>query len=508
MRKTVIEKGKKTLTHHQHSAIVKMKSILVCMITLYMTASCSTYNITVNVLRGDLVKLDGVEKVSTRKGCWIDHYTKKEKCPYFKVHHYKGYESKNFFWYYKPEGQQHYSLVGYTVNGTSNCSVSRKFEGRVDTCGVVFQFRARLEDVGAFKSRIKLGKSNSKVLFYKVDVQVLAPVLVPTAQGKYNLLLMCCDRNPKADTFFLYNHPYGVKTRRILTGDKRILITQMDANFPVDENVKCCSRWKEFEKCGPSTFVVVDGSLCTETAPGRNWCQKRGVDLKYNELTSHDSWRQRGSCAGTNVCKVKNIGAGVHSVCEGKEVKLSGELDRVEYWRKQRENVEVEKWWTIGSNGTCYVPGFNYCGANLKFSPTVTDGGVYRQRTNYSVLDFNVTVIKQPGVMLQLDHLSYEYVKVTCVHGEYELMKIQWHIDGTYEKATVSGANNETLTILPDCWYSNKHWNAHVRIYCTASGYTWQGRSSQFFIESYKDGCAWRRKAGFHILMSHHNHFD
>lgn len=482
-----------------------MQLLMLYVSLLWAACSCFDVNITVNVLRGAVVTLDGVQKVTVKRGCWMELATKREKCPYYTVKNYAGYEQKDFYWYYRPEGWTHFTLIGCTIKGVSNCSLSTVFEGRVDRCDHVLKFRnAKLEDVGVFKSRIKLGKGRAKLLYYKLDVEVLSPVLVPVAQGKYNLLLKCCDRNSKAETFFIYNHPYGRKTRRLLGSGNRLLITQMNAEFPVDENIKCCSRWADYEQCGPNTFTVVDGSLCTETAPGRNWCQHRGDTLRFNELTSHESWKKRGSCSWTNVCKVKAVTDGVRNVCEGQEVVLNGQISNYTVWRKQRPNAIREKWWDLGSCGTCTISGFKNCSTKLVFTPNITDGGVYRQRTNWTVEDFNLTVVKSPGVMLQLDRLSYEAVTLTCVHGGFEPMKIQWKVDGSYEKFTVSGPNNETLTLEPDCWHSNKLWHAHVRVYCMASGYTWQGRSSQFLIENFRDGCAWRRKAGFHILMSHH----
>lgn len=459
-------------------------------------------NVTVSVLKGETLKLEGKQKIYDTKGCWRT-FDGQHKCPFYTVSHYKGYEAKNFFWYHRPVGQEHFSLVGYKVNGTQNCSVSPVFGSRLGSCGDKFVLKdVRQEDSGTFKSRIKLGKRNSKVLLYKVEVEVLSPTIVPVALSKYNLLLKCCDRNSKARTFWLYNHPYGTATRRILLSGNSLHFTQMDAYFPLTENVQCCSRWGERDVCSASTPVVVDGSLCTESAPGRNWCQHRGKKFSSVELTADDSWKKMGRCSGREGCKIRSADSGNSTLCQGRIGALQGPFFTEEVvWRKKREHSLQEKYWTIGRNGTCFLPRFSGCASDLRFNPNLTDWGTYRQRQNGTITEFNVSVIGSPGVMLRLDHLGYATVVLSCVHGGYEEMEIKWNVDGSYEKVAVSGEKGEVLTLQADCWHSSKYWHADVRVSCEAVGKSWQGSSSAFYIKSFKDGCAWKRRAGLHILM-------
>lgn len=471
--------------------------------------ACFNVTVQLHVLENSTLLLDGSEKQYSNVGCWKPMGEKNEVCPYNTVQHFEKYKQRGygFFWYFRHTDNDKFGLIGRFEKGNETCNISPYFSGFISSCGYVLKVNnIGIRHEGIYKARIKVGKNHSKVLLYKVNVSKLSPVIVPGAESKHNLLLRCCDRNKEASTYFTFS--YGrldTKTSRRLFYGNSVLFTQMDAYYSIIERTKCCAKWHGYEKCGRLTPMVIDGSLCTKHAEGRGWCKNRGVKFTSFGVTPGNWKNFETTCSGENKCKIDQVYSGVSHVCFGKQASLIG-LDSSgdTIWRKKRESTQQAKWRTIGINGNCSKK-YSDCSKYLTLTfDSWGDAGTFRQKTN-STVDFRVTAVLPPDVMLELFIIIPGALKFGCNHSGSENYKIYWEIDGIYE-AVVPTKNSAVLYLQTDCWYSNKHWNANARVRCRVEGQTWVGYSSYFYANHYRNGCNWRVKSmGFHELMKQYD---
>lgn len=448
--------------------------------------------------------MKGQVEVSTGKGCiWLHG---KQSCITKTVNLFEGKESQDLFWFFKQRGNDKFYKIAERVGGKSNCSVSSLLKDRLASCNTTFKLTsAKLSDRGEYKLRFREGKRKSLFFLFVVDVEALSPVLVPKALSKYNFVFQCLDRNKKVHCQPRYKQTFITSSKRILQSNdgSTLLLTQMNAKFRTKDTVSCCSFWKGWQICGPSVLISVDGSVCTGEAQ-RNWCKpSRGAPFGVVEAHSGRGWENVGDkYVDDSKCLVSKIGPGNVTACENRTIVLQDKVD-VGKWLRLRQYVDGGKKWRslISKNETCVFKRISNCSKDLSFRPLLEDSNVYKKKGNKSGL-FNLKVISSPGVMLSLLEMTPTHFRLGCSHGGFEKVNVTWMVSGIYESYVVEGYGKDRIKVWPDCWYSNKYWQARMKIKCKVVGATWEGTSPAFYMEAFRNGCHWRTpRPGFAAIM-------
>lgn len=453
------------------------------------------------VLSGYDVVLDGKEEVSTGRGCfWLYG---KQNCITRTVDNFVGKEDQDLFWFFRQKGNNKFYKIGERVGGKSNCSFAPVLRDRLESCNTTLKLvSSRLEDGGTYKLRFREGKRKSLFFFFLVDVQNLNPVVVPKALSKYNFVTECFDRNPNAVCQPRYSQTFITTTKRIKQSEdgSKLLFTQMHAKFRTKDTISCCSYWKGWQSCTPSILISIDGSVCEREAD-RNWCKARGQPFGVVEAHSRFDWYKIGDkIVDNSSCLVSRIGPGNVTACENRSSLLRGESEDAP-WLRQRQFVSGEKWRSLASNGSCVFERFSNCSKNLVFRPLLQDSNIYKQKGNESGL-FNLSVIPSPGVVLELLEMKPTDFRIKCNYGGFEKVNFTWIVRGVFESYVVLGERRDSIKVWPDCWYSNKYWQARMKIQCKVTGATWEGTSPAFYMEAFRDGCHWREQGpGFGVLF-------
>lgn len=403
--------------------------------------------------------------------------------------------AKKYMWMFERQGGKF-----DTIGETGNCSLCSKFEGREETCNQTLLITKMTPgDSGCYKLRSRFKKGNSSITYFKVQVIHFGPVLVPLALSKYSIALKCVDpfAPPKTIQFvFIWGETWYRKKPTIIIRrgtNTMTTVTQMNDWMHGAFYAACCSffEWNKERWCGPTAEIRhLDGDLCTNEVPARNWCPKwQGDNTNWKlhfglkggtTFQEIDTWYNPLS-----TCKKTNTGPGTSTACVGHPFTLKSTLETSSNWNERGSPCNHTHVHKIGGNGTCTDDRYSYCNSNLKINSVAWSGNTFQSRIGNLTNQFSVKPKTKLGVNLAILSLEPSGIKLKCVYRTTEQVTVKWFITGIYEKAQ---AENDVMKIDLDCWYSHTYWQFKGGVRCEVQTETWKGVSSTFTFEAFRTG--------------------
>lgn len=428
-------------------------------------------------------------------------------------------------WYFRPNGLRDFYLIGSGLNGIDDCRKAPPFGFRITKCGghLVVNY-LKVTDDGMYKVIIKVGQKtfSQEWLIY---VRHQNPILVPVKMSKHNLIVRCVDTTcsgcetrvqmtrpglPEGADIDDYQWKYSFRTRsdyeRFLKwgedeyGKERTsygLLTQMRVDVPAAVYARCSSFGSE-KKFSRWVYLRIDGSLCTEYAPDREWCKAKGDPealTKDYTLKGTKDWHKYIQPMNTyDHCRKTEVGPGYSSVCSKQPVTMKTRIPWGGYgdWGFYQKYLSSQLRKVVATNGTCLSNQFEYCNSEMKIKTLSNhNSGHWNFNQGKNAIGFDLNVRDKLSVYLRLDSLTERDIVFYCDYQAYgEKATVTWLVNGIYNDWR--HYEGERMQLHSDCWYSRKYWGAKVTVRCHVKTGTWEGTSPPFMYSAYKNGCEWK----------------
>lgn len=365
---------------------------------------------------------------------------------------------KNFTYYWSK--QRSWSKKFDQITKETNCNIKAYYNGRIKQCDQNLTIRAATNmDSGHYKIRYKYNKTVMEYQSFNVYVFDLQPVLAPTLIQRVKIFFWCGDlKNSLAESNIEIrpvknqfnaqlrqagkNYWYAIIDK--LINDKYPMGTQ----YLFRTELRCCTKYKNIQACGPWTFVGHHMYLSTRRNKGRPWCSHKGehsldgVSFDYN----HNGPLFEPTCFVTKFMP-QNI-----SICEGKKVTV---YNVKRFLKRYRQFGGIRRL----AEGNEYT-----------FTPQLTDTGIYFDAQNV----FNITVQPKLYVALRTVQIQDNFIELECVHTGNKEALITWYIEGQY--ASYKAVKNKIL-IYQDCWLDWDFWYYRFGVNCKVLDGTMEGYS-------------------------------
>ncbi|AII22589.1 protein 105R [Lizard adenovirus 2] len=388
---------------------------------------------------------------------------------------FTGYWSKQRF------GSNKWDYIG----GNGNCTVRKEYMGRLTSCNQVFELqRARFNDSGVYRVRLKYQNGSEEVLTVHFNVVRLSPTLTVQKISGHALLLACVDRgDPRASTYIYYDgyQKGGPRTGNFWTSVQLDYSAFMMRNEAQRKSlgVFCKSVLFGYAVVSSSSYVMASPKLYTGDFVDNNKFIRNKNDCgpwkgprhheKDKGFTSFlppkapsfgSGWeRHIDDTVGTSelctsvFCNVSKENL-VCWACWGRNFTFYSVFKNAS-WSKTKEFAPIRGgeagFHKIGDNGNCTDERFRGCGTTLKLlSVQHADAGVYHVTKGKN--RFNVTLFIAEPILPTLRFLgnSAGVYRFKCeVNPGAFGVNSTWQVQGIFDHYSVD--DKGILSFWPDC---------------------------------------------------------